>query len=85
MRLSLLLAACMLGAGCSLLNAPDRNLTPPDAGVDGGVDAGGIELFCTDGFDDDSDTATDCQDSDCAEEPACCERRRTTLATTGPP
>ena len=80
MRLSLLLAACMLGAGCSLLNAPDRNLTPPDAGVDGGVDAGGIELFCTDGFDDDSDTATDCQDSDCAEEPACCERRRTTLS-----
>jgi len=65
-----------LVAGCSLLNAPDRDLTPPDGGVDGG----GIELFCADGFDDDDDSATDCADADCAEEPACCEKRRTTLS-----
>ena len=63
-------------AGCSLLNAPDRNFTPPDGGVDGG----GIELFCADGLDDDDDTATDCADADCDEEPACCEKRRTTLS-----
>ena len=62
--------------GCSWLNAPNRDLTPPDAGVDGG----GIELFCDDGLDDDDDEAYDCDDSDCAEEPACCERRRTTLS-----
>ena len=80
MKRSLVLALCIAGAGCSLLNQPDRDLTPPDGGVDGGVDGGGIELFCSDGFDDDSDQATDCQDTDCAEEPACCERRRTTLS-----
>jgi hypothetical protein len=68
------LGAMLLG-GCSLLNAPNRDLTPPDGGVDGG----GIELFCDDGLDDDDDMAFDCEDSDCAEEPACCERRRTTL------
>lgn len=61
--------------GCSLLNAPDRDLTPPDGGVDGG----GVELFCDDGLDDDQDTVTDCADPDCAEEPVCCERRSTTL------
>ncbi len=65
-----------LVAGCSLLNAPDRNLIPPDGGVDGG----GIELFCDDGLDDDDDMATDCEDADCSQEPACCEERRTTLA-----
>ena len=70
------LAALGLCSACSLLNAPDRNLTPPDGGVDGG----GIELFCADGMDDDEDSATDCADADCAEEPACCERRRTTLS-----
>ena len=80
MKRSLVLALCIAGAGCSLLNQPDRDLTPPDGGVDGGVDGGGIELFCSDGFDDDSDQATDSQDTDCAEEPACCERRRTTLS-----
>ena len=69
------LAALWL-TGCSLLNAPDRSYAPPDGGVDGG----GIELFCSDGLDDDDDTAADCDDSDCAEELACCERRRTTLA-----
>jgi hypothetical protein len=62
--------------GCSFLNAPNRNLTPPDGGVDGG----GIELFCSDGLDDDNDMAVDCEDTDCSEEPACCERRRTTLS-----
>jgi len=65
----------LLVGGCSWLNAPDRDLLPPDGGVDGG----GTELFCDDGFDDDEDLAFDCDDSDCAEEPACCERRRTTL------
>ena len=70
------LATFGLVAGCSLLNAPDRNLTPPDGGVDGG----GIELFCADGLDDDDDSATDCADADCSEEPVCCERRRTTLS-----
>jgi hypothetical protein len=66
----------VLSVGCSLVNAPDRNLTPPDGGVDGG----GIELFCDDGLDDDNDMAADCDDSDCDEEPACCERRATTLS-----
>lgn len=69
------LVAVLVG-GCSLLNAPDRNLIPPDGGVDGG----GIELFCSDGLDDDDDMAVDCDDSDCSEEPACCERRSTTLS-----
>ncbi len=64
-------------SGCTLLNAPDRNLQPPDGGVDGGV---GIELFCDDGLDDDDDSLFDCADSDCAEELACCERRSTTLS-----
>ena len=68
--------ATLLISGCSWLNAPQRNLVPPDAGVDGG----GIELFCDDGLDDDQDTAFDCDDSDCAEEPACCERRTPTLS-----
>ncbi len=71
-----LIGVCLWLGGCSLLNAPDRNLTPPDGGVDGG----GIELFCSDGIDDDEDEATDCADGDCAEEPACCQRRRTTLS-----
>ena len=74
-RFWLLAAPLVLGAGgCTLLNAPERNLVPPDGGV-----KGGIELFCDDGFDDDEDTAVDCEDSDCAQEPACCEERRTTL------
>ncbi len=60
-------------SGCTLLNAPDRNLQPPDGGVEG------IELFCDDGLDDDQDSLFDCEDMDCAEEPACCERRSTTL------
>jgi len=68
--------ATLLIGGCSWLNAPERNLVPPDGGVDGG----GIELFCDDGLDDDQDTAFDCDDSDCSEEPACCERRTPTLS-----
>ncbi len=63
-------------SGCTLLNAPDRRLQPPDGGVDGGT---GIELFCDDGLDDDQDSFFDCEDTDCAEEPACCERRTPTL------
>ena len=39
----------LLIGGCSWVNAPERNLVPPDGGVDGG----GIELFCDDGLDDD--------------------------------
>ena len=65
----------LLTGGCSWLNAPERNLTPPDGGVDGG-----IELFCDDQLDDDNDKAFDCADTDCAQEPACCELRRTTLS-----
>ncbi len=61
--------------GCSWLNAPDRDLLSRDGGVDGG----GIELFCDDGLDDDEDMASDCADSDCAEEPACCQRENPTL------
>ncbi len=68
----------VVATGCSWLNAPDRNLAPPDGGVDGGT---GIELFCSDGLDDDDDLAFDCNDSDCDEEPACCQRRSTTLET----
>lgn len=73
-----LVTALMLvwASGCTLLNAPDRNLQPPDGGVDGGT---GIELFCDDGLDDDADSMFDCADVDCAEEPACCERRSATL------
>jgi hypothetical protein len=69
------MSALLIG-GCSWLNAPDGGLLPPDGGVDGG----GIELFCDDGLDDDGDFAVDCSDSDCAEEPACCQLRRTTLS-----
>ncbi len=65
----------LLVSGCSWLNAPNRELLP-----DGGVDGGGIELFCDDGLDDDEDTAVDCEDSDCDQEPACCELRATTLS-----
>ncbi len=68
-----LLAALM--AGCSWVNAPDRDSIDRD----GGVDPGGIELFCDDGLDDDDDDAADCADPDCAEEPACCERETPTL------
>ena len=63
-----------LAGGCSWLNAPERNLTPPGTGGDG------IELFCDDMLDDDNDLAFDCDDTDCAQEPACCELRRTTLS-----
>ena len=65
----------LLIGGCSWVNAPERNLVPPDGGVKGGV-----ELFCDDGLDDDEDLAFDCADPDCAQEPACCELRRTTLS-----
>jgi hypothetical protein len=68
--------SALLIGGCSWLNAPDRDLLPPDSGVDGG----GIELFCDDGLDDDDDLAFDCDDADCSEEPACCELRRATLS-----
>ena len=67
--------AMLLIGGCSWLNAPERNLLPPDGGV-----RGGIELFCDDGLDDDEDLAFDCDDTDCSEEPACCERRTPTLS-----
>ena len=66
--------ATLLVGGCSWLNAPERNLVPPDGGVRG------IELFCDDGLDDDDDLAFDCDDTDCSQEPACCELRRTTLS-----
>lgn len=74
-RIAAAVLALLVG-GCSWLNAPDRSLLP----TDGGVDGGGIELFCDDGLDDDEDLAFDCEDSDCAEEPACCERRTPTLS-----
>ena len=61
--------------GCSWVNAPERNLVPPDGGI-----KSGIELFCDDGLDDDEDLAIDCDDADCSQEPACCELRRTTLS-----
>ena len=76
MRFSLAALLALLAGGCSWLNAPNGNLTPPDAGVDGG----GIELFCDDGLDDDEDLAFDCDDADCAQEPACCELRSPTLS-----
>lgn len=75
MKLRLTALLVLLVSGCSWLNSPNRELLP-----DGGVDGGGIELFCDDGIDDDEDTAVDCEDSDCAEEPACCELRATTLS-----
>ena len=65
----------LLIGGCSWLNAPERNLVPPDGGVERG-----IELFCDDGLDDDEDMAFDCADTDCSQEPACCELKRTTLS-----
>jgi len=75
MRLWVAASIALLTGGCSLLNAPDRNLLPPDGGV-----RSGIELFCDDGLDDDGDLAFDCDDPDCAEEPACCERQTPTLS-----
>ena len=72
--LPFLLPFVLLGVGCSWLNAPERNLAPPGGGGDG------IELFCDDMLDDDNDFAFDCDDTDCAQEPACCELRRTTLS-----
>jgi hypothetical protein len=72
MRRGLATLTALLLSGCSWLNAPDRNLPPPDGT--------GIELFCDDELDDDNDEAFDCDDSDCAEEPACCELRATTLS-----
>jgi len=60
-------------AGCTWTNAPNLDLTPPDP-----PDTR-IELFCNDGLDDDEDLDFDCEDSDCALEPACCDERRTTL------
>ena len=75
MKLSMTVLLALLVSGCSWLNSPNRELLP-----DGGVDGGGIELFCDDGMDDDEDTAVDCEDSDCDQEPACCELRATTLS-----
>ena len=87
-RVLAVLAALVVG-GCSIFNDPDRNPQPPGGsggdGGTGGMGTGGfggdpgVELFCDDDLDDDNDTLTDCDDSDCAEEPACCERRSTTL------
>ena len=74
MNRSLAVLFAWLIGGCSWLNAPERNLVPPDGGI-----GDGIELFCDDGLDDDDDMAFDCDDSDCSEEPACCERRTPTL------
>jgi len=65
------LSALLIG-GCTWLNAPDGGLLPPNGD--------GVELFCDDGLDDDGDLAVDCEDADCAEEPVCCERQRTTLS-----
>ena len=73
---TLLALLAPLAGGCSWLNAPNDDSIPPDAGVDGG----GIELFCDDGLDDDQDLAFDCDDADCAQEPACCALRSPTLS-----
>jgi hypothetical protein len=75
MNRSVAILVTLLIGGCSWLNAPERNLVPPDGGI-----GDGIELFCDDGLDDDQDMAFDCDDSDCSEEPACCERRTPTLS-----
>jgi hypothetical protein len=75
MSRSVAVLVTLLIGGCSWLNAPERNLVPRDGGI-----KDGIELFCDDGLDDDGDMAFDCDDSDCSEEPACCERRTPTLS-----
>ncbi|MBW2549133.1 MAG: hypothetical protein JRE82_18375 [Deltaproteobacteria bacterium] len=78
MSRSVAVLVTLLIGGCSWLNAPERNLVPPDGGI-----GDGIELFCDDGLDDDGDMAFDCDDSDCSEEPACCERRTHSNAERG--
>jgi len=78
----LALAALLLAGpaqGCTLVNAPDRDLQPPDGGMGGAGGDTGIELFCDDAIDDDDDSLTDCEDQDCAEDLACCERRTPTV------
>lgn len=40
-------------------------------GDDIDTDTPSFEAICDDGFDDDGDGATDCEDEDCATDPAC--------------
>ncbi|MBW2405481.1 MAG: hypothetical protein JRF42_17230 [Deltaproteobacteria bacterium] len=54
MSRSVAVLVTLLIGGCSWLNAPERNLVPPDGGI-----GDGIELFCDDGLDDDGDMAFD--------------------------
>ncbi|MEM9730834.1 MAG: hypothetical protein AAF997_19790 [Myxococcota bacterium] len=83
--MELILLGTLWLAGCTVLNDPDRSRLPNTGGsagaggIGGAGGADGIELFCDDGTDDDEDTLIDCEDSDCDEEPACCERRSPTI------
>ena len=85
MRALFFAVALLSLAGCSVFNDPDRSKLLPVGGSGGAGGVGGVggsdgvELFCDDGIDDDDDTRIDCDDPDCAEEPACCERRRPAL------
>jgi hypothetical protein len=74
MRWQVFVMGSLLG-GCTLLNSPDLDLTPPAP-----PEPERVELFCDDGLDDDEDLDFDCEDSDCSNEPACCEERTTTLS-----
>ena len=75
--LTLAWAALGLSGGCTLFNDPDDNLGTPDGGLpDAAVE---VELLCNNDSDDDGDSASDCDDPDCSEEPQCCERTAQTV------
>jgi hypothetical protein len=60
---------CQFGAGARIARPSD----PPPGTRTQGLCAfiSDSEVFCTDGVDDDEDCLTDCEDPDCADNPAC--------------
>ncbi len=82
MRALLFCGLSLWWTGCSIFNAPDRDLIPNDGGLDampdggpgdGGPDGGPVgEQNCQNGIDDDGDQLTDCADFDCIAQPECC-------------
>ena len=68
-------AATWVGDGICDENAPYYDLNCAQFNYDGGDCSGSsgssTESDCTNGIDDDQDSLTDCNDSDCASDPAC--------------
>lgn len=87
-RVSLVLSFIILGSGCSVLFAPDRDAIGPDldgafidAGADAMIDASEtdgcvgpetLEVTCNDMTDNDCDGEIDCFDFDCRSADNCC-------------